>query len=100
MKVLDAIPGISDGLLLSCSDCACRVDFDYKVSDTFWRSLVQPPIRQSVLCLRCLDLRVEKAGQLLYPHLECVQFAGHSLTIVLRPSEIYRFDAQSRAEGP
>lgn len=83
-------PAVSDGLTLPCVDCGEVPDFDYHVSDEFWRTWVKPPDRTSVVCLPCLDDRCNGVG--LAEALKGVQFTGDGHTVILKPESAWIYD--------
>jgi len=77
--------GISDGLVLPCSDCGKKTNFDYKVTDELWNRVVPVDKKHDVICLDCFDKRVKKRGMLLFPHLLEIQYTAKGETIILKP---------------
>ena len=85
-------PGVSNGLVLSCSRCGQHSKFDYHVDDEFWRNVVPLDEQTGVVCLPCLDLLAEGLGFEVGQHLRQVQFTGHSSTVFLAPSITIRLN--------
>lgn len=48
-----------DGLSLPCADCGHDVPWDYIVDDEVWQANVPGDLQNDVLCLSCLDDRVD-----------------------------------------
>lgn len=85
---IDAIP---DKLILPCSICGCRVDFDYVVDDDFWSKIVPIQHQQQVICLNCLDILATQKGENVCEHIETVFYCGEDKTIQLSPDVLYLY---------
>jgi len=84
--------GISDGLVSPCSICGKRdIKFDYLVDDEFWDTVVRKDLRNTVICLDCLDKIAKSQGKTIGEHIKFIQFTGERETIVLKPVKIYRY---------
>lgn len=82
----DSIP---DKLVLPCSVCGCRVDFDYLVDDDFWNKIVPIIHRRNVVCLRCLDRMATTFEENICTHIQPICFCGEGKTIILNPVMAY-----------
>ena len=81
--------GVSDGLILACTDCDIAPRFDYSVDDDFWKRWA--PNERGVICLPCLDRRCEGEG--LGEALQEVQWTGTGHTAILSVTKLVRYDA-------
>ena len=78
--------GVSDGLSLPCKLCGCNTNYDYKVTDTLWHSVVPDHAKRDVVCLDCLDHLTKEHGHTsLSLHLIEIQYTGINETIILKP---------------
>ena len=81
--------GVSDGLILACSDCGQVPKFDYTVKDSFWKEHVGGEEQEwlGVVCLPCLDLRC--GGKGLAEALIKIQWTGTRHTVVFLPIKVH-----------
>jgi hypothetical protein len=86
---IDALP---DKLILPCSLCGCRVDFDYHVDDTFWNMIVPKEHHLNVVCLNCLDVMATQKGENIGEHIEKVYYCGEGKTIDLLKRSVYLYN--------
>lgn len=89
-------PGISDGLILPCGVCNCRVSFDYNIDNEFWKLVMgDHPHRLGVICLPCFDNLAFDKGYDVSTHLLRVQFTGIGKTIELKPSRLFQYQSST-----
>lgn len=79
----------------NCSNCGCKVNFDYIVSDSFWDEIVPPEHRLNVICLRCLDEMATLKGEDICDHIETVYYLGVNKTMRLTPKVMFSYKAKT-----
>jgi len=77
---IDSLP---DKLLLPCSICGCRVDFDYIVDDFLWNEVVPKQHKLNVVCLNCLDVLATEKGENVCEHIKRMFYCGEEKTMTL-----------------
>ena len=93
------IGGIPDKLIGPCVICGCRVDFDYKVDDSFWERISPPNYKRDVICLRCLDIIATTKGENVCNYIESVFYTGEGKTMELLGDILYLYDKSKETGG-
>ncbi|OEU66285.1 MAG: hypothetical protein BA863_10330 [Desulfovibrio sp. S3730MH75] len=83
------IEALPDRLVLPCSVCGCRVDFDYTINDAFWKKVVSSKYIRDVVCLHCLDVMAVAKRENIHEHLEKIHYCGEGKTIELCANTVY-----------
>lgn len=83
-------PAVTDGLALTCHDCATTPTVGFNADDAEWDRVVpDSPARRSVLCLGCF---VGRGGDVT--KVQEVQVVGHGVTALFHPGRAYRYPRQ------